>query len=114
MDQDVRGAWTGMEYTDGLIHAQGLVGGGEGWGGPPKTYSVVLTIATQSPYRDFSGGTWVSAVTGEMSRQEGGYFVGLIPVAGFVDRAGQVKLSFHSGTLAYRYKRCAEPVSHYC
>lgn len=97
MDADVSGTWKGTEYTDGLAHAQGLSGG---WGGPPKTYNVTLTITSQGDYENFTGGQWVSAVSGYFHRSADGYNIELIPVSGFINRDGLVKLSFFRPTLS--------------
>ena len=98
MDADVSGTWTGTEYTDGLAHAQGFESGG--WGGPPKTYDVRLTITYQGDYESFAGPQWVSAVSGYFQRSAGGYNIELVPIGGFVNRDGLVKLSFFRPTLS--------------
>lgn len=96
MNPDVLGRWYGREYSNGLTYAQAI--SGEGWGGPPERYDVTLTVTAQDKYRNFGGGVWVSAFSGELSRRAQGYYLGLIPVSGFVSSAGRVKLGFFTGT----------------
>ena len=87
----VLGEWKGTYYTDGLTHAPGF----GAWGGPPKTYSVTLSIYYQSDYGNYPYAA-VSTIAGDMSEIEDGYYVGLIPVSGFVSGEGVVKLAFFS------------------
>ncbi len=95
---DITGTWTGTEYTDGLTHAQGLIGDGNGWGGPPKTYNVTLTITSQGEYKNFTGGDWVSAVSGHLGRSADGYFLERIPISGCINYGGLIKLSYFTGS----------------
>jgi hypothetical protein len=54
---DVSGIWSGTVDTDGLTYLQGMAGGGDGWGGPPRTYPVALWIS-QGEYKNFGYGRW--------------------------------------------------------
>lgn len=98
MHVDVSGTWKGTENTDGLTYMQGLEGGG--WGGPPRAYNVTLTITSQGDYENFTHGQWVSALSGDFHRSADGYNIELIPVSGFINRDGLVKLSFIRPTLS--------------
>ena len=87
MSEDVRGIWTGTEHSDGVKRVQGL--DPESWllGRGEENFDVTLTINSQGRYRNFGGGKWVSAVSGEY---EG------TAISGFVDLDGQVRLSLYS------------------
>src|SRR3569833_2528605 len=90
---DVSGIWYGTSCTDGLTHAQGLQGDGEGWGGPPQTYNVSLFVTWQSAYTSYGYGQVVSTIAALLD----GMFWYSVPVSGFVDDKGLVKLTFYIG-----------------
>lgn len=96
MNVDVSGIWIGTLYTDGLTHMQGLVGGGPGWGGPPKTYRISLWFSAQGDYKNFGYGQVVSPISGQMD----GYDFYSVAISGFVDDKGLVKLSFYLPTMS--------------
>jgi hypothetical protein len=90
MIAELSGIWAGTVYTDGLTYAQGL-GNGEGWGGPPRTHRITLSISSQGDYKNFSVGQIVSPISGQV----GGLEWHAIPVSGFIDDKGRIKLVFY-------------------
>jgi hypothetical protein len=94
MIAELGGIWAGTMYTDGLVHAQGLKGGGGGWGGPPRTNRITLSISYQGDYKNFGFGQVVSPISGQVDGLEWHS----IPVSGFIDDKGLVKLSFYGSS----------------
>jgi len=98
MGIDLLGIWDGTYYTDGLWYMPGLFdlngsyAGDEGVGGPEETKSVTLNIKWQGRFDRFYYALEVSPFYGELA----GAQEGSIPVSGFVNRQGFIKIALYS------------------
>ena len=99
MLEDVRGTWTGTDHSDGIGRVQGL--DPEGWllGRGEENFDVTLAITSQGRYRNFGGGRWISAVSGEFLSEGGD----ATAISGFVDLDGRVRLSLYSADPSYNW-----------
>ena len=89
MNANVSGIWYGTLYTDDIWHLQGLQGGDE-LEGRPRTHSISLWISYQGGYKNFYFAQVASPISGQVDGLEK-----TIPVGGFIDDKGLVKLVFY-------------------
>lgn len=100
MQIDLLGVWNGTVFTDGLwftsaLHSlEGKYVGGEGYGGPPHIYNVSLEIKWQGDYQTFYYALVVSPFYGQLV----GMQQDSIPVSGFINTDGFIKVSFYTDT----------------
>ena len=98
MNIDLLGSWQGAFQTDGLwfypalFDQQGAYQGNTGSGGPPQDLQVILRIKWQGDYQNFSNALVVSPFYGELL----GVQRESIPLSGFVNEYGFIKISFYS------------------
>lgn len=97
MNFDLLGNWQGTAYTDGLwftpslFNMNGEYEGGVGSGGPPQTYTASLEIKWQGDYQTFYYALVVRPFYGQLV----GVQQDSIPVSGFLNTQGFIKLSFY-------------------
>ena len=98
MELDLVGRWDGTFFTDGLwftpqlFKANGEYVGGQGFGGPPLTANVALQIKWQGDYETFYYAVRAAPFYGDLV----GVQQDSIPISGFVNTYGFVKIAFYT------------------